>query len=266
MLSSDLVVSWPLLELAALILIIIFVYLARRNQLQDRWTACRLGAEQLRIARLCLPLLVVPRALSSVDTGWGTESAVGRRRDLTLVVLSEVKRAVRDHGLPRLAGTQSPGQAARWVKFIVHDQLGYHERNNAKLERAETRLRHIIDLIFVAVIVAVGVEVAHHFFPRCVPHAGWLVMITAGGPALAAASHGAAIRLGMVQRIALSGTMMRDLRLIHDDLTDLTCRPTLTDADWPTIRSLTFRAAEAMGQENTSWHGQVRLQRDSLPA
>ncbi|GEM_PF-1846248 len=264
--SGHEVLTWPFLEFAALGLVVTFIYLARRNQLQDRWTACRMGAEQLRIARMCLPLLVIPRALSSVDTGGGTGSAFERSRDLTLVALSEVKRAVRDHGLPRLAGIHSPGQAARWVKFIVHDQMGYHEQNHTKLERAETRLRHMVDMIFLAVFVAVGVEIAHHFFSQCVPHIGWLVMITAGGPAVAAASHGASIRLGMVQRIALSGTVMRDLRLIHDELTDLTCRPTLTDTDWPTIRSLTFRAAEAMGQENTSWHGQVRLQRDSLPA
>lgn len=41
------------------------IWQARRTNLQDRWTARRLGAEQLRIARMSLPLLVLPPALAT---------------------------------------------------------------------------------------------------------------------------------------------------------------------------------------------------------
>jgi len=50
-------------ELLVLLLIVALVLSARLARLQDRWTACRLGAEQLRIARMCLPLLMAPPAL-----------------------------------------------------------------------------------------------------------------------------------------------------------------------------------------------------------
>lgn len=93
-----------------------------------------------------------------------------------------------------------------------------------------------------------------------------LLLWTAAGPAIPAALHSAATRLGIVHRIALSATAVQDLQVIDDALTDMTCCPHLTEKDWPAIRALTLRAAEAMGQENTSWHGLVRLQRDGLPA
>jgi hypothetical protein len=37
------------------------------------------------------------------------------------------------------------------------------------------------------------------------------------------------------------------------------------DNAWSHVRHLAFEAAEAMGRENTSWHGLVRRYRDDLP-
>ena len=246
-------------------IIALLVFFPRRGRLQDRWTACRLGAEQLRIARMCLPLLVLQRALISKDT-WPSQQrpdagAVGLNHE----VLSEVKRSIRDHGLPRVDGTGSPEQAARWVDCIVSDQIAYHANNHRKLERVESSLRMVAAVLFIAATLAVLAELAPHVW-HCFPHLKWLLLVTAAGPAFAAACHGAATRLAIVHRIALSEDVAQELRTVRDALTEIIHRPRLTAEAWPEIRRQAFNAAEAMGRENQSWHSLVRLQQDTLPA
>src|SRR5262249_44433292 len=60
-------VLWVILEFLPLRAIAGGVFWPRRSGLQERWTACRLAAEQLRIARMSLPLLVLPPALATQD-------------------------------------------------------------------------------------------------------------------------------------------------------------------------------------------------------
>ena len=102
--------EWGASELAALLLIILLVTLVLRSKLQERWTACRLGAEQLRIARMSLPLLVLPPALATEDT-----SPEGEHVDYELAALAQVKRAVRQQGLPHawIMAAPRPRQAPR---------------------------------------------------------------------------------------------------------------------------------------------------------
>jgi hypothetical protein len=252
-------------EFLLLTTVAVLLRCVRRGRLQDRWTACRLGAEQLRIARMCLPLLVLPRALISRDSWQDGPQHDGDAPALTRNVLSDVKRAIRDHGLPNLNGNGSPEQAARWVACIVQDQMTYHRRNHQRLERAEHSLRIIAGTIFFAAILAVVVEFLHLVWHR-VPDLPSLFLLTAAGPAFAAAFHGAATRLAIVHRIDLSQNLMRELQPVHDALTELVHRPALTALSWPEIRQRTFQAADAMGRENQSWLGLVRLQRDTLPA
>jgi hypothetical protein len=256
---------WAIMEFVLLAVVALLVFLVRRSRLQDRWMACRLGAEQLRIARMCLPLLVVQRALISEDTWPGRAGPADAAAGLTGNALSEVKRAIRDQGLPLRGHDCSPVQAARWVDCIVADQILYHQLNRRKLARAEGSLRRIAALLFFAAIVAVLAELAPALW-ACFPRLDWLLLVTAAGPAFAGAFHGAATRLGIVHRVALSEDVERELVPIHAALTEIIGRPTETDESWAEIRDLAFRAAEAMGRENQSWHGLVRLQRDTLPA
>lgn len=256
---------WPIVELILLVLVALSVFLVWHLKLQDRWTACRLGAEQLRIARMCLPLLVLQRALISEDTWPGRTPHGVISADLTRDALSEVKRAVRDHGLPPFGGRSSARQAARWLECIVTDQLLYHQSNHQTLERAEHRLRFIAGLLFFGAMLAVLITLGHDIWP-CLPGPPWLLLVTAAGPAFAAACHGTATRLAIVHRVALSQDVERDLRGICNRLGEIMGRPEPHDSDWQQIRALAFEAAEAMGRENRSWHSQVRLQRDTLPA
>jgi hypothetical protein len=244
-----------ILELGSLLLVLFLVSRALRTRLQDRWTACRFGAEQLRIARLSLPLLVLPPALATADKP--PSSGGGAETDFGFAALAQVKRAVRDQGLPRPVSGFSPAQAAAWVHLIVSGQLAYHQRNYQKLEHAEHRLRSLTKWIFYS---AIGAVIANFFV-----YEEWLLLLTAAAPALAAALFGTGTRLGIVHRAALSREMERQLAEIDSGLIALDWPATDEAAAWLEVRHLTVDAARAMGQENTSWHGLVRRYRDDLP-
>jgi hypothetical protein len=251
--------SWALgiLELVTLLMVASLVFGARRTSLQERWTACRLGAEQLRIARMSLPLLVLPPALATADTRPAVRGHSSKETELGFDALAEVKRVVRDHGLPRLAPGVAPVPAAEWLHLIVGDQVKYHHDNHHKLDHAEKRLLFITQCIFAAAIVAVIL----HF----ITHAESLLLVTAAAPAFAAALHGTGTRLGIVHRAALSIDAERELKQIKDSLASLINGPPAVDEAWRQVRHLASEAAKAMGRESTSWHGLVRRYRDELP-
>ena len=248
--------EWGACELAALLLIILLVSLVLRSKLQERWTACRQGAEQLRIARMSLPLLVLPPALATED-----RKPEGERVDYELAALAQVKRAVRQQGLPCVDyGSTTPAAGAAWPHLIVADQLHYHESNHVTLERAEKSLGAVTAFFFLgsmAVVLLVLMWFRTHD-PR-------FLIATAAGPAFAAALHGAGMRLGIVHRSALSWDMKEQLGKIGQALGKLIKAAPSSSKAWQEVRTLTYRAAEAMGEENSSWHNLVQRYRDELP-
>ncbi len=270
---------WPLFEFGALAVVVFLILVAQISRLQDRWMACRLGAEQLRIARMCLPLLVVPPVLLTVDKPPTAEDTNGATTTLGRLFarmwaretsefmfqsLAEAKRAVREQGLPRLSSNLSPMQAAEWLKLVVADQADYHRLNHRKLACADRRLLLLTTLLFFRVMVAVGVELWRHVEVS--------QLVTVFVPALATALHGAGTRLGIVHRSALSEATGNELEQINTELqrlidrlkTQIDRQPASNEA-WRRMRDAALRAADAMGRENFSWHHLVRLERDHLP-
>ena len=125
-------IVWGIVEFVTLAGVAALVMLARRYSLQERWTACRLGAEQLRIARMSLPLLVLPPALATADTRPTGNAHSSKEAELGLVALAQVKRIVRDQGLPRLDPAPTPAEAAGWLQWIIDDQTDYHHRESSQ--------------------------------------------------------------------------------------------------------------------------------------
>src|SRR5262249_14412012 len=137
------------------------------------------------------------------------------------VALMQVKRLVRDHGLPRRGPAVTPVAAAKWLQLIVGDQLEYHHRNHHKLHHAERRLVVLSQGIFAIALIAV---LAHFHWHEW----SWLILFTAAAPAFAAALHGTGTRLGIVHRTALSTEMELELARINDGL------KAMIEADPPT--------------------------------
>jgi hypothetical protein len=240
---------------------------ARFIKLQERWTACRLGAEQLRIARMSLPLLVLPRALATADAENIGDDAV----DYELSALVQVKRAVRQQGLPHVDYSSVPAvEAARWLKLVVNDQIRYHERNLQTLERAEVTLNAISTMIFLASLITVALPLFVPSLRHSATESPFLsrdsyLVLSAAGPAFVAALHGAGMRLGFVHRAALSHDMKKQLADIAQSLDALVKSGASSTSAWHEVRALAYAAAEAMGAENSSWHRLVRRYRDELP-
>ena len=251
--------SWGWLELGILGAVLVLYALARLFKLQERWTACRLGAEQLRIARMTLPLQVLPWELATTDAAPAPKSEILRTKEaIEATALREVKRAVRDHGLPRLAGTLEPSQAARWLSGVLNDQIAYHHNNHRKLDHAEIRLRWITEGLFFLAFAAV----AYHLWDH---DQHWPLLLTAGVPALAAALHGASTQLGIRHRAALSGDMEQTLRQIDRSLSELIAGRHSAKNPEHEVRAIAYEAAKEMGGENKSWHALVRRYKDQLP-
>jgi len=248
---------WGGIEFVALAFVLSLIFASRHFSLRDRWTACRLGAEQLRIARMSLPLLVLPSALATTNTVSAAGTHGSKETEFGALALEEVKRAVRDQGLPRLAAPLKASDAAAWLHCIVADQIAYHRRNHRKLEHVESWVGHATAGFFIIALLAVVL----HFFK----HWDWLLILTAAGPAFAAALHGAGTRLGIVHRAALSLEMEQTLQLIDDNLIKLMNGTHSAERPESEVRRLAFAAAEAMGSENRSWHGLVRRYREELP-
>ncbi len=252
-------VGWPSVELFTLGGIVGIIAFLRVTQLQDHWTSCRLAAEQLRIVRLCLPLFVVPSVLRSAD------KASPGTPIYTMRALEEVKRTVRDQGIPKLRKDFSPAGAMAWLELIVADQASYHEINERRLERSEYRLHDWAAGLFLLAVLAVG---THYFgkVPWIAAVVPYLLILTAAGPAAAAALHGVRTRLGTVHRIALS----RDTRLELDQIQAGLAKLKLNLANlpperaWSEIRALALQASNAMWLENTSWHNLVRREKDDI--
>lgn len=257
---------FAVLELVSLLLAASVIW-ARWIKLQERWTACRLGAEQLRIARMSLPLLVLPRALATSDS----ENVGDDNVDYELSALAQVKRAVRQQGLPHVDYGSLPAvEAARWLELIVADQIRYHERNLQTLERAEVSLNAISTVIFLVSLITVALPLLVPSLRHSAAESPFLsrdsyLILSAAGPAFVAALHGAGMRLGFVHRAALSHDMKKQLTDIAQSLDALVKSGASSTSAWHQVRALAYAAAEAMGAENSSWHRLVRRYRDELP-
>jgi hypothetical protein len=240
--------GWGWTEVVALAFIALSVFQFRASRLHVWWTGTRFAAEQLRVALLCLPLLVVPPLLDSPDR------ATSGRSD---PFLNTVKRAVRRQGLPRLDDA-SPRAARHWLKHIVADQARYHRDNSHRIEAAEKGLELVSAVFFVIAFLAALLHI---------PEEHWdaLLLATAAGPALVASLHGAATRLGLKQRACESEAAAEDLDEIMDGLQEPTHTGTQED-EWRRLRELARKAAEVMGGENERWRRLIRAQSDNLPA
>lgn len=259
------------IELVALLAVVALVWWLHATRLQHRWTACRVGAEQLRVARMCLPLLVAPRMLLTPDSlpsaakdggdpaparGWRAWLRRSKPRvDEAAAVVALVKRTIREEGPSALKRGTTVTGAAVWLRCIVSDQLDYHRANHDKLHAMEQFIRMLNGLFFLGAVVIVVLHLRHS-------DPAWGLLVTAGGPALAAALHGASGRLEIARRSDLSHAYAKRLGAI-----DLALETMIGGGrgTWAELRTLVLDASEAMGSEADAWHATMLPEPVSLP-
>jgi hypothetical protein len=240
--------GWTLLEVFCVATALIPVFFAWRVHLQGRWMACRLAAEQIRIGYMCLAVGILPPVLLLPDEG--LDPADGDRENYRYSAVAMAKRLLRNHGLPR-TDRRDLQSAINWVRMIVRDQFTYHSRNHRRLEEAEHGLNGWAILFSAAVVFAVCI----HLF--CQKYE-LLELVSAVGPALAAALHSIGTRLDIVHRSDLSADTAKRLAEVDHALAAID--PSKPDEAGAIFRDLTLQAAEAMNTETEQWHRLVLLQ------
>ena len=241
------------------------------SKLQYRWTACRVGAEQIRVAQMALSVHIAPSFLLSKDRDSADDTPDNQsdgeahnkhseRHKQAAAVLAYVKRLMRTHPPVYMAGDRSVFDAAAFIRCIVSDQRRYHERNHARLAAVEDALRAINLALFVLVGIVVIKHLAHPFLH--LPDWGQALFYTACLPALAATLHGASARLEIARRSDLSEDYRTELHRVEQALDTLLAAsaPRMSD-----LQRLTRRAMEAMGSEADAWHANMLLEPVALP-
>lgn len=269
---------WYALELAVLALILSIVYRVRTSRLHERWALRRFVAEQLRVALVTLPVLVIPRILLTPDRPTASltaryqgpvsgefENRTRRRlreehhhsQALQAAALTQIKYAVREQGPTQVKGAEPTLEEARdWLELMLQDQVKWHKDNIETLTTVEVRLSAIARAIFILAFVAVLAHFGSEF--GLLPHVEWGLLLTAAFPAIAAAAHGAAARLGISNRARQSEVTLAAMQSQVERV-----RAAKT---WETLRYSAAAAGDIMSSEADAWHRIVRAHDDDVPS
>ncbi|MBF0155399.1 MAG: hypothetical protein HQL64_16820 [Magnetococcales bacterium] len=250
---------WSVAEVLLIAIIITVVVYAKRCRWHEIWIGHRFLAEQLRYARVCLPLLGVSRPF--LEPAWRAEKG---RLYLENTELWYLQRTLVAEGFP--VGSDgvayvpcndaSVVRMAEYLRTVVEDQHAYHHRNHHKLHLVHERIAHFSNGLFIATILAV----LGHF----VLHAEWLLICTAFFPALAAALHGLATKLEITRIAGQSAAMERELGDLAAAIAEA---GNYHDWEgWVRLRQLALEASRVMSDENGQWQQLIRHQETELPA
>ena len=268
---------WYALELAVLALILSIVYRVRTSRLHERWALRRFVAEQLRVALVTLPVLVVPRILLTPDRPAASltaryqepvsefENRTRRRlreehhhsQALQAAAVTQIKYAVREQGPTQFKDAEPTLEEARvWLELMLKDQVNWHTGNIETLTTVEVRLSAIARAIFVLAFVAVLAHIGAEF--SLLPHVEWGLLLTAAFPAIAAAAHGAAARLGISNRARQSEVTLAAMQPQVERVS--------AAQSWQALRHSAATAGDIMSSEADAWHRIVRAHDDDVPS
>jgi hypothetical protein len=249
---------WALAELVAIGVIVTTVWAGKRFNWHRDWLAHRFVAEQIRYGRMGFPLLVLPElALRSA-----TQSDPAKKTRLLNAEQWILKRTLVASGPPRTeTGAYRPhasSQALRpYVVAIIQGQIDYHERTHHRLETMAHRLHLTTVVAFVATAAAV---IAHLFV-----HVEWLLLLTAGLPAFAAALYSISTRNELERLAALSESSGRKLKHIRQAIEALEFSPRAGTRSWLRLRRLTAESTQVMSEVAQQWQQLIQKRSDSLP-
>ena len=278
--TSGFVIAGQFFTLIPVLILLPWVWLLH---LRNRWIAARVGAEDLRLAQILLPMMIAPPQMTLPDVAKadlkpGPPSGLLRRPapDYRRMAALEVVRAIRSQGLPVLDPDVNDRRRAAWLAANVDEQIKYHQANQARLRGAD---RNALWLTYIITAVSLVAPVAESIVSYAHEAETWfgispdfiaslkawlqaspshLVIVTAL-PAIGAAFHGAATRMGFANRATLSARVSDALLEVKRQLA------VSVEFGWPAIRRLALAAAQAMEDENQSWHNSLVRARDMPP-
>ena len=257
---------WAVLELVLVALIVTLLWRSQKKQWHAAWISSRFLAEQLRYARMGLPLMVVGKTLSEPAFAVFPNSKGAHELCLVSEDLCKIQHALANSGLPATpngqpyvaASSQMLVQIQKYVLSVVKDQIKYHQRVHHEHHSVEHILHRFSLVLFCLTAMAIG---AHFWL-----HAEWLLIFTAFFPALAAGIHGLSTSLEIArlsEQSEATADQLEDLHLAMESV--LEGEATLWQK-WIHLRHLTLLASEVMSDENSQWQKLVTHQKPKLPA
>lgn len=249
---------WAVAELAAIGVIVATVWAGKRFSWHRDWLSHRFVAEQIRYGRMGFPLLVLPELALRSATASDSKS----RTRLLNAEQWLLKRTLVASGPPRTeTGAYRPhasSQALRpYVCTIIQGQIDYHERTHRRLDTMARRLHLGTVGAFVA---TAGAVIAHLFV-----HVDWLLLLTAGLPAFAAALYSISTRNELERLAALSAASASKLRHIRQAIEALEFNARSGARSWLRFRRLTAESTGVMAEVAQQWQQLIQKRSDSLP-
>ena len=183
--------SWPAIEMAVILVIVLLLIWSYRRRWHLRLADCRYLAEQFRILHHSYPLGLSPRRQNLP-----AQHLDAKLRDSWTEWFW--RAWVRQTRMPRATVTAGylEERSAAIGDWVLGQEI-YHERNADRLKTIEDRLHGICWGSVAGVLVAC----VYHLVCDCNRGEPWLLLVTAGLPALSAAAH-AISRQGEFGRLA----------------------------------------------------------------
>ena len=246
-------------ELGLILIVLFLFYRGRKRRWHDRWMDYRLLAELVRELRFLIPLgggRPFPRQPVHLET-YGHPARTW--------MFWHMRAIAREVGIPDVTIDDAYlRECLIYLRDVISGQVHFHEENWRRSEKIEHRLhRGAMILLF-----ATAICIAAHFLPGGESLKAWLIIGTAGFPAMGAALAGI-LNQGEFARLARrSRAMSERLERLADEIrAALTSFSSAADAARPTISDvspLAIRAAEFMVDEVLDWRV-VFLDRPLVP-
>ena len=257
---------WAVLELVLVALIVTLLWRSQKKQWHSAWISSRFVAEQLRYARMGLPLMVVGKTFSEPAFAVFPNSKAEQELCLVSEDLYKIQLALASSGLPATpngqpyvaASSQMLVQIQQYVLSVVKDQMTYHQRVHHEHHSVEHVLHRFSLVLFTLTALAIG---AHFWL-----HAEWLLIFTAFFPALAAGIHGLSTSLEIARLSEQSEATADQLQDLHLAIESVLRGEATLWQKWIHLRHLTLLASEVMSDENSQWQKLVTHQKPKLPA
>lgn len=253
---------WPLVELLALTLVMVFVLAWKRETERRPWLQYRFIAEQLRIVAGGAPFAVIPQAFLTPVYGRNHHDASAGK------VFWRLQRVLRDAGLPANGDNMdldfsclSFHKLRNDIVALLDNQIDYQSNKRDDNSSIHKTLHTLTMVLFAAAFAAV---IAHFLV-----HAEALLIATAFGPALAAAMHGIMTKLEIAREAHGAAAMAEELTLLKKAVEGLPPAANVHEiglVQWLRLRDLAARALTTMAGENHRWLETVSAQKIEIPA
>lgn len=246
---------WGYAELLALLFVCFIVLVSNKKRWHKKWIVHRIIAEEIRGLRLCaligaVPSFTLPKLASS--------AMLRRREDASQWIIHRLMNATELNLLQRQPLSELVDIGSRDLIYVIKDQKNFHTKNDHNHHSMSHFLHASTQFAFIVTLLAV---VAHFF-----AHADWLLLLTAGLPALAAGLHAISTESELKRLSHISEDAAAHFAYLETQVEKIQFMDVSDSQKWLMLREIASNAAEKMSSINSQWAYLLKDKDISLPA